>query len=346
MTELDLLRGTARGLLAPLRQCDEILCPTHHDRIPTPDAFLLPEPLCPVIKTVDQAAAWCTANMEYVVQIMHACFEAGEHGLVVQFAHLSWPMSHLYGLPRLPVVDLGRLSARAEGDLRAEAMMETGRDGPLSQLCRYDEAIDATNRAAEIYREIGEVRGQGQAIHSRARVLCLKTERTADTQAVHGDLLHASEDVETARALFARAGYGRGGALCTITAARIAELRHEFEQAAMLFETAKTTLMERLPSTDPYDAAVAALGAARMRTQLGQPAEADALLRQAEAWMENLQSIKGRGLVAETTARILEASGDRAGAVAAYRTAESYFDASDAYGLERVNAQLNRLSVT
>lgn len=348
MTYLDQLRGVADGLLAPLRQSDVILCPTHPDRIPTPDAFTLPEPLCPQIETTEQAAAWCTAHTEYVVQIMIACSEAGEHSRVVQFAHLAWPLSHLYGLPRLPIVDLGRASARKLGDLRAEAMMETGRDGPLSQLARYDEAIEATNRAAEIYEEIGDVRGQGQATHSRARVVCLKVDRAADKQAAWGELVQASADVETARALFAKVRYRRGEALCMITAGRIAETLGDFERALEMFETAKTTLIEGLPAenepADPYDGAVAALGAARIHIMLGYAQEARSRLGLAEELMGQLRTEKGLGLVAETTGRVLITAGDHAGALAAYQRARIYFEATDAYGLARVTEQIDRLS--
>jgi tetratricopeptide (TPR) repeat protein len=348
MTYLDQLRGVADGLLAPLRQSDAILCPTHPDRIPTPDAFTLPEPLRPQIETTEQAAAWCTAHTEYVVQIMIACSEVGEHSRVVQFAHLAWPLSHLYGLPRLPIVDLGLASARKLADLRAEAMMETGRDGPLSQLARYDEAIEATNRAAAIYEEIGDVRGQGQAIHSRARVVCLKVERAADKQRARAELVQASTDVETARALFAKAGYRRGEALCMITAGRIAETLNDFERALEMFVTANAMLTEGLPAenkpADPYDGAVAALGAARIHNLLGQAQKAQDRLGQGEALMEQLRTEKGLGLVAETTGRILITAGDHAGALAAYQRAKEHFETTDAHGFARVTEQLERLS--
>ena len=331
------LHGLATYLITGLESAEKILTPSHHQRVPTPDAGTLPDELYEQFAEEAAALAWCDAFKDDVVSAVHACAERQMHREVFELVHLNWPIFLRFNTARLDLQNRALEAARALEEPANVAMIQTGRAASLRGPGRYQESIEAASEARDIYERLGELRGQAQATNTIGKTL-----------RAMGDLDGAWQMHETAKCWRAMIGYTRGVGLSSHDMAEIAFDRAEYPTALALFEEAAHLLLTVLPeegeAPDLYDGSLALIGAARAHGRLGNTEGAVALLTQAEQSMAERGSLRGRGFAAETLGGVLEDAGELDGAAEAYRCALRYFADTDEFGIRRAAERLAAVS--
>lgn len=336
MVEEAQLAAIAQYFIAALLQAEAKLTPSHHGRLPIPDADALDEQIRPgPFADEARALAWCVLHADDTAKLIRACAAHGMDRQAVELVHLKWPIYLRLGVPRIEELDLALAAARRLGDDEAIAMIQTGR-GVLVSEGRYDEAIEALREAEAIYISRGDARGRAQALNSIAKIFRI-TDRLDEAWDTH----------ETALGLRRHIGYTRGVGLTTHDMGRVAFERREYQRALTLFEDAVRILTQDLPAEgeapDLYDGGLAQIWAARCMGELGQSTAALEQLKQAEQGMVERGSIQGRGTAVEAAGHVYEAAGDEDLAIASYRRARDLFESTDSAGVRRVRDRLAEL---
>jgi tetratricopeptide (TPR) repeat protein len=320
------LRRYLEFLLAAATAIEELLTPSHRllERTYTGP----PNP----VEFADQAVAlgWLARYRDRLLAAVHAADALGLRTMLWQLADALWPLFlRLRDPEREAVHRLGLAAARADGNQAAVGMMLTSLGGTLLSAGRPEEAVRFFREAWQLYRQLGDLRGQGQASNGLAKA--------AFDQ---GALALARELFQRALAEREAAGYHRGVALTRYGLGQVALALNEPTLAVGQFTTAYRSLLEL---GDHYDAAWSAAHLAAAYARLGLGERAAGLIERADTAMEQAGSPFGRAGVAEMAAQIAELRGDRPGARAHLRRAIELFTATAPHRAEKARDRLRQL---
>jgi DNA-binding SARP family transcriptional activator len=136
----------------------------HRRRVPLEP---LPEGCRPLAFTEhDQALKWCETERTNLVAAVHLAATTGRPGIAWRLGATLWGFfylrSHLHDW--LDVCRTGLAAARSAADREGEASGLAGVASALTQLNRYDEAIEYYWQEMVLRRDLKDVRGRSQAV--------------------------------------------------------------------------------------------------------------------------------------------------------------------------------------
>lgn len=124
----------------------------------------------PTFASHDQAMDWCESERPNLVAAVHQAFAVGQLGVAWRLAGALWGFFRLRGHLHdwLDTTRTGLDAARRAHDRTGEAWGLGDVACALTQLRRYDEAVDHFRRGLALWRELGDAYGSCQALVSLA----------------------------------------------------------------------------------------------------------------------------------------------------------------------------------
>jgi DNA-binding SARP family transcriptional activator/tetratricopeptide (TPR) repeat protein len=123
-------------------------------------------------RTYDQALAWCESERSNLVAAVHQAVAAGRPGIAWRLPGALWGFFYLRGHLHdwLDTARTGLNAARKARDRTGEAWSLSDVACALTQMHRYEEALDHFRRAIGLSRELGDTYGRFQALSNMGYV--------------------------------------------------------------------------------------------------------------------------------------------------------------------------------
>lgn len=312
-------------LLAATTAAEELITPSH--RILARNYQY--EPVAPIpFRGTAEALGWLDRQRHNLIAVVRYCARRELHRSVWQLVDAMWPMflRLRHTEDRLEAATLAVAAAHADGDKAAEASLALSLAAALLGHGRRAEAAECHTRAMDLYTELDDERGLGQACDGRAKIHTLL-----------GEWDDAQELFLRALDLRERVGYRRGVALTYQGLGRVAAARGEFERAEELLRRSYEGLLNE---GDRYDAAWSQALCAQAVADRGDPGRALRLLDEATAGMHDAGSVYGRAGLLEIDGRIHQRLGDKPAAMARFAQAAELFASSDPTAAKRLDLRL------
>ncbi|MFC9844420.1 BTAD domain-containing putative transcriptional regulator [Streptomyces sp. NPDC060223] len=136
----------------------------HRRRVPLDPLPPLCQPLA--FTTHEQALSWCEAERTHLVVAVHQAAASGRPGIAWRLTGALWGFfylrSHLHDW--LDVARTGLAAARSARDRKGEAWSLGDVAAALTQMHRFDEAIDHLRQAMTLWRELGDPLGRSHCL--------------------------------------------------------------------------------------------------------------------------------------------------------------------------------------
>ena len=315
LTDYLLLRATA---------AETLLTPSH--RI-LERRFLLGHIECPCFDGENEALAWLERERPNLMAVLRYCASDGMDSVVWQLADAMWPLFLRlnYVDDRLEALELAVRAAEAEGEEAAEASLQITLAAALRVRGQPAEAERCCRRSLELYRRLGNFRGQGQACHGLGKL-----------HAFLGEFDRAQPWFAQALELWEQADYRRGMALAYQGLGRVAAACGDPGAEELLRRSHEGLLLEG----DSYDAAWSMILRARVLKAHGELDLVLYLLDEAATRMSAAGSTYGQATALEGAGQVHETLGAMARAYECYTQAETLFARCEPAEAERVGARL------
>jgi tetratricopeptide (TPR) repeat protein len=201
--------------------------------------------------------------------------------------------------------------AASAHDIHGIASVGLAHGGILRRINRPNDALNVYRRARQLYRDVGDKRGEGTTWNGEAEVLVRLGQNDAALRARR-----------QARRLFMEAGDRRGEGTTWNGEAEVLVRLGQNEAALQARDQARRLLME---VDDKLGQGVSWDGEARVLFHLDRNEGALNAYRQARALFQDIGAKEGQGASWEGEARVLFHLGQNEGALNAYRQARAFF---------------------
>lgn len=311
--------------LASATLAEEKVTPSH--RILVRDYYHEPV-ACMDFSSETQAVEWLDLHRQNLMALLRYCAARKMHRIVQQLADAMWPLflRQRYTDDRREALTMAVMAARARGDKTAEGSLLLTLASVLSFHEEHTRATEHCDRAQEMYRQLGDLRGLAQAYNTRAKIHA-RQGKWDEAEALH----HAALEIRE------RIGHRRGVALTYQGLGKVAAGRGELDLADEYLRRSHIGLeAER----DWYDAAWSQALRAQVVADLGDTDRALGLLDEAFSRMRSTGSDFGRAGLLEIYGRIHQALGNETEAKEHYQEAGGLFAASDPVAARRISLRL------